>query len=73
MLLKPLRMKAYCPLSIDSLPEPHAAAGVVMVTLTVADFELSARLVTTMLNVAGTGTANGATYEDDKLGFEMIP
>jgi hypothetical protein len=58
---------------MDSFPEPQAAAGGVIVTVTVADLVLSAKLVAVMLNVADTGTAKGATYVDDRLGFEIIP
>ena len=70
----PLRLKAYCPLRSDSLPESaQAAVAAVIVTLTEADLVLSATLATVTLNVAGDGTAAGASYVTDKPEPAMVP
>jgi hypothetical protein len=57
----PLRMKAYWPLRSDSLPVSVQAPIATIVTLTEADLVLSATLVAVTLNVAGDGTAAGAS------------
>src|SRR5208282_4042250 len=44
-----------------------------MVTLTEADLVVSATLVAVTLNVAGDGTAAGASYVTDKPEPEMVP
>ena len=70
----PLRMKAYWPLRSDSLPvSVQAPTAAVIVTLTEADLVVSATLVAVTLNVAGDGTAAGASYVTDKPEPAMVP
>jgi hypothetical protein len=62
-----------CVKLVGLVMETATAGGGVIVTLTEADLVVSATLVAVTLNVAGDGTAAGASYVTDKPEPEMVP